>query len=516
MNSVRAVPNRRNAKPRGFSSVDFFRQVLFALVGISSLLTSCGATSPPEVRADEKLELTLAEAVTRALSTNPNLVSVRLRRVLEKYDLEQAEEWFHPRLSFGTLSARRSIYGVANEQSWNVAAGPRVDMRLPTGGSVSLMPGWTASTDSDRRRWDERVDLMFGIRQPLLRGGGLDVGLARVRLARLSEETNILQFKAAVMNVVEGVSRAYRALIESEVQVQINLRSLERAEATLEVNRLLVETGRMANLDVTQTEADVARRELGVVESQIRVDDARRDLNVLLDLDGSVLVVPTEPLQVEPVAVNLDRSRALARENRIDYLQALIGVRRSEIGLMLARNDARWDLSLDASATYAQTDDGIDDLQTGGEDSYLVALSLSIPISGDESRRIRRQRLAADLSMREAENALASATREMDTAVRNAVRAVDTGIRRMELARAALELAEEKLELEQGKLALGMSSNFQVAQYETDLLNAQLDELRSRIDYLEAVTGHDRTVGTLLETWGIDIGSLPESSGASE
>lgn len=509
------MADRTDVRRRGPASTNISRWSLCVLATLVNLLILSCATASAETLPEEQLELSLADAVTRALTANPQLVSARLRRMLEQFDLEQAQEWFHPRLSFGSLSARRSLYGVSHAESWDLTAGPRVDMRLPTGGSISLMPGWTATTGAGQKRWDERADLTFAISQPLLRGGGLDAGLAQVRLAKLTEEANVLRFKAAVMDVVLAVTRAYRALIESEVQVDINRRSLERAQATLEVNRLLVETGRMADLDVTQTAADIASRELGVVESQIRVDDARRDLNVLLDFDGSVQVKPTELLQVKPVAITLPRSRELARLHSTGYQQALIGVRRNEIGLTLARNDARWDLSLNASASYSRTDE-FDDMHAIDDENYLVALSLSIPVGGDAARSMRRQRLAAELSMREAKSALASAEREMDTAVRTAVRAVETGIRRMELARSALQLAEEKLELERGKLTLGMSSNFQLAQYETDLLNAQVGELRARIGYLESVSAHDRTIGTLLETWGIEIGQLPESESVDE
>ncbi len=474
------------------------------------------AADASEADADDQLQLSLADAVAMALSANPSLASARLTRILQEYDLERAEEWFQPRVSMGSLSARRSVYAATGERSWSIATGPRMDMQLPSGGFVSLMPGWTATAGPEQGLWREDAGLNVRFNQPLLRGGGFDAGRAPVRLARLAEEANVLWFKGVVMDVVAAVTRAYRGLIGAELQVDINRRSLERAQDTLAVNRLLVETGRMASQDVTQTQADIAVRELGVVESELRVDDARRDLNVLLDLDAAVRVLPTTELAARPVAVDVERSGALAREHRIAYRQSLVDLRRSEIGLALARNGMLWDLSLNASAIFAGSDagDALGDVGGFGEGNYAVSLSLSIPFGGDQARRLRRQKLAAELAMQQAENALASATREMDIAVRNAVRAVDTGIRRLELAASALALAEQKLEIESGKLKLGLSSNFRLAEYESDLLNAQVGELRARIDYLDAVTTHDRTVGTLLGTWGIDVARLPAAAEA--
>ena len=464
-----------------------------------------------------ELPLTLAEAVARALRDNPGLVNARLGRILDQYDLEEAREWFWPQLSFGTLRGERNRNDATGERSWDIAAGPGVDLRLPTGGSFSVLPGWTATVDQGFDTWREGAGVTIYLSQPLLRGGGFGAGRAPVKLACLAEEDRVLQFKAAVMDVVTAVIRAYRAVIEAELEVDINQRSLERARETLAVNRLLVETGRMARQDVTQTESNIADRELGVVESQIRLDDARRSLNVLLDLGGGVRTRPTEELKVVPMALDFDGSHEVAQRNRTPYRQALLNVRRNEIQLDLARNRGLWDLSLSASASFTASGDergaALRELRQTSDGDYRVGLSLSIPISGVESRRLRRERLSAELAMRQARNALASETREMEIAVRNAVRNVESGVRRYELATSALTLAEEKLELERGKLRLGLSSNFRVAEYQTDLLDAQVGELRAKIDYLNAVTGHDRTIGATLHSWGVE---LLDASGDAE
>ena len=478
------------------------------------------ATADPDALG-EGMRLTLPQAVERALKENPALVDARLGRVLDKYDLDQAEDWFVPRLSLGSIRAERYHNAATGEPNWDFAAGPGVDVRLPTGGALGVVSGWTATMDREAGTWREDAGTTVVLSQPLLRGGGFGPGLAPVRLARLAEENNVLRFKSTVMGVVTSVVFAYRALVEAELQVGINERSLERAQETLEVNRLLVESGRMARQDVTQTEANVANRELGVVESQIRLDDARRDLNVLLGLSDAVRIVPADSLVVEPHAINLEHSREMARGNHVSYLLAILGMRRSEIELMLARNRSRWELSLDASKRFVGGGDergtAFGNLRSF-DDGVRVALSLAIPLNDSQARQLRRQRLSAELAMRQAENWLETAVREMDIAVRNAVRAVDTGKRRMELADSALELAEQKLEVEKGKLNLGLSSNFRLAEFQTDLVNAQVGELRAKIGYLNAVTAHDRTVGVLLERWRIDIARVerppsPETPG---
>ena len=476
------------------------------LLGMLGILATAPvlASSAEPVPAGTELQLTLDDAVARALVGNPDLVGARLGRVLQQYDRDRAEEWFAPRLGFGALTIRRTT--AAGERAWDLAAGPRVDLRLPSGGAVSLSPRWTATIGRDEADWRDRAGVSVALRQPLLRGGGFTIGRAPVQLARLGEEANVLRFQGVLMDVVVAVTRAYRRLIEAELAVGINRRSLERAEQTLAVNRMLVDTGRMARQDMTQTEADIASRELGVIESEIRVDDARRDLNALLDLDGTVRVIPTEHLSAEPVSVNLERSRAEARAHAPAYRRAILAERRAEIDLALARNGLLWDVVLDANASLAEG--GRSAAGNSGGD-VAVGLSLSIPLGGDGARQRRRELLRAELALRTARTALASATRELDSAVGNAVRVVETRWRRLDLAQSALGLAETKLETEREKLALGLSSNFRLAAYETDLLDAQVGELRARIDYLDAVIVHELTVGTLLVNRGIAIDRLP-------
>ena len=55
------------------------------------------------------------------------------------------------------------------------------------------------------------------------------------------------------------------------------------------------------------------------------------------------------------------------------------------------------------------------------------------------------------------------------------------------------------------KLNLGLSTNFQLVDFEDDLVNVQNREVDAIISYLNALTRLDQTLGTTLETWRIDV-----------
>ena len=106
---------------------------------------------------------------------------------------------------------------------------------------------------------------------------------------------------------------------------------------------------------------------------------------------------------------------------------------------------------------------------------------------------------------RQAERKLAEVRQAMDIGVRQAIHDVEVGRRRIELAREARALAEEKLEIERSKLRQGLSSTFQIGRFEEDLVRAQNAEVDALIDYENALTALDRTLGTTLETWDIGV-----------
>ena len=82
---------------------------------------------------------------------------------------------------------------------------------------------------------------------------------------------------------------------------------------------------------------------------------------------------------------------------------------------------------------------------------------------------------------------------------------MEVGFHRIELARRARELAEQQLEVERSKLAQGLTSAYQLTSVENDVVQAQNGELDAVVSYLDALMSLDRTLGTTLQTWGIEV-----------
>ena len=139
---------------------------------------------------------------------------------------------------------------------------------------------------------------------------------------------------------------------------------------------------------------------------------------------------------------------------------------------------------------------------SAGRTDRSVGVRLSIPL-GDRSSDLRLARARA--AVRQAARSVAELRQSVDIAVRQAVHEVEVGLRRIELARNARALAQEKLAIEGSKLRQGLSSTFRLNRFEEDLVRAQNAEVDAVVDYENAVTALDRTLGTTLETWNIRV-----------
>ena len=482
---------------------------------LAAVMAGCLAAAQPAMGNPLERELTLAQCIELAVRNNRDLAVSRLGRLADRLTLEDAEDVFRPRTRFG-LSATGDSRKAASGRSEVSTLGfrPAVTVRLPTGGEVSLDASGTAtkSHPAAGNRIDQSIGVTF--RQPLLKGGGTTVGTASLVRARRAERGNVLSFRQTVSGLVVRTVRAYRSLIRRMRALEIAERSLQRARDQLAVNRVLIETGRMARQDIVQTEASVAERELSLTEAEGALNDARLALIDILDVDSRTRIVPTEQLQVEPADIDRDRSVEVALANRPDYLRALLSVEQAETALALAEDARRWGLSLTASAAFAHSGRSLSEAYSRFDDDYRVGLTLDVPLGADADIS-RRAHERSKIALRQSRLRVVEMRQSIEVEVRGAVRTVEVQLRRAELARQARQLAERKLETERTKLNAGLSSNFRLVRFEDDLVRSQNSEVDATIAYLDALTALDQALGTTLHTWEIDIGA-PESGGVEQ
>ncbi len=455
--------------------------------GVASLavclaLACLAAATAAQTGGAERLDLSLEEAVRLALSRSRAAISARLGREEQKLALEAAEERYGPmaNLSLGTHAASR------REPTADLSIGP--SLRVPTGGSFRLSFRKPLAGEGNR---DASTALSFS--QPLLKGFGTELDTQPVRRARLQEQIYLRQFRDMAAAIVDGTVSAYRGALRAEQRLIIAREALERAQRQLEINRALVEAGRMARQDLVQTEADVADKVYALADAENALDTANSHLVNTLDLEEGVRIEPRDEPPFTAERPDLERSLETAFARRTDWLRAETGLVFARMGLRSAENNLLPDLSLSAEVA-----------QGGGRRStdWSGGLNLTVPLRDNGPRRAL---VRARNDLRRAEMALAETTQSIRIEVRRAVHDVAVALRQIDLAGQARALAERKLDIEQRKLHQGLSSAFQLGRFEDDLVTAQRRELDAVARYRDSLTGLDRTLGTTLDRWGIGV-----------
>ena len=453
------------------------------LVVVSWLLPPAYGDTDPAA-ASLHLDLTLDEAIGLALQNNRSLLDARLARTVEEFSLDVAEDRYRPTASIAP--------SVRVEKEESLTAEPRVEagLRLQTGGEITL--GWSKRLEGSE---DSSGMVSLDFSQPLLRGFGSGVETASLRTARLSEDINVLVFREAIAGVVDSTIQAWRGLTRARRQLQIGEAALARAREQLETNRTLIEAGQMAAREILQSEADVAERELSLVQTRNNVTASNFQLVNILDIDSATVIRPVDRPGAPRPLLSTEEAIETALRHSPGYAQALLRKEIAEIALEVAENDRRWDLRLEADVSR--------DTGTGSEGTdYSAGVRLTIPL-WDRSPELEFVRARAGVT--QADRGLVELRQVLDIQVRQAVHDVAVGLRRIELAQQALALSEEKLEIEQSKLQQGLSSIFQLSRFEDDLVQAQNAEVDALVDYENALTALDRILGTTLETWNIRV-----------
>ena len=459
-------------------------------------------------RPAESLPLSVADSVFLALRNNRNIESAYLDRVIQQFNLKVAEDTFVPDLNIDSSIDLDNVgQRGPNNTASNVVLAPIVTTLVPTGAFFAFSWINNLSTVVDAENVDDNYStaVEFSVTQPLLRGAGISVNTAPVTLARLDEEANQLQLKSTVIDTITSVVLAHRNVLLADGQEGIARHALERAQQLLDVTRALVAAGRLAEIEIVQAESNLSLQELSLLGAENAADAARLDLLDQLDIDTHTQIEPTDQLEAEEVTLDAAALFAIALSNRADYRQAEISIESAEIALLLAKNNRLWDLDLTGSVLVGSTDPVLTDVLPGLEftdPSWRIALRLSIPI-GDLTRE--QGEIAARVLLDQVELATADLHDSIELAVRDGVRNVDSQWRQLEQAQRSRELERRKLDVELQKLNLGLSSNFQVVTFENDLANSANNELSATINYLNALTQLDQTLGTALETWQVEL-----------
>ena len=492
-----------------------------------------GAEDPRQWRSEQQaLALSLDEALELALRNNLDLTVAERQTEIARLDALGSWGAFDPVLSASGALVEREREGSSSLSGANVLEEDNqeftasLDWPIPTGADLSL--SYSRSNDRTNNTFAtfdvSTTDIVTAmVTQPLLRGAWSRFATTNQRQA----EVELQRQRAAEDQVRQGlllnVYNAYWDLVSAREQLEVRIVTYELGVEQLRQDERRLEVGAGTEVDVLQSETNVAQSWEQLLQAGNTVLAAEDTLRTLLFVDslaagesGGVetswewpLVPTTEFPPIEGADVpTLDAqgddpvlwrsSAATALNHRPEIAQARFDVDVAEVQLERARSDRRPQLDLVVTATSvgfdADPSDALSEATGFDFPEYRGSLVFSLPLRNRTARFAERSARAA---VRNAE--LQYEIRELDilTEVRAAVRDLRYSAIAALAAETSRELAERQLAAEQARQRNGLSTTFQVLEFQQTLAEARSDERAARAAYAKAQAALEHAEGVL-------------------
>jgi len=495
----------------------------------------------PDLRLDEgNLLLTLDEAISLALERNLSLVVQRFVREESELSLWGSKGVYDPNLGVDLTAFSETSPTASNLEA---GAGQTVQEQEGEAWNFSLgrlfASGGQGSVNWNNRRFESnsifstlnpsyRVDFDLSFRQPLLRGFGRVATDHQIRIARTNVDISQENFELRITETLQAVENAYWSLAESQWQLIVAEESLALAKQLHEQNRIRVDVGTLAPLELVQSEAGVATRDEQIIRARAAVGDGEDLLRQLLNLESGALwetpIILESEADIEPVPIDLEQGIMSALAERPELQSKRLGQDILDYGVQYSQNQekARVDLSVvygfnglggditerdfftgdilfEAPGSYS---DALSQITGTDFDGWSFALNMAYPLG---NRTAKAQSALAEVNFERGAAELRDLELGVATEVRRVARVVEASAQARESARISRVLEEKNLDAEQKRYQNGMSTSFQVLQIQEDLSEARSREVTSVATYRRALVQYYRSIGQLPTERGVQF-----------
>ena len=472
------------------------------------------------------LQLTLDEAVRRAVDNNPDLAVLRLGAQAEAETVSEALSAYAP--VFSTVLGRSSnttpptnfLLGDTgiDARDWFSSTGVR--QRLSRGSGT-----WSVSWDASRTATNNPLSsfqpsLQSGFQvafsQPLLKDRRIDTARLQSVVASRNQESAKLRYDESVVQTLAAVKQAYWTLKAAAANVGVQQRSLDLAHDLARENRSRVDLGQTPPIDLVQAESEVAQRRENLIRATAAAEDAEDHLRRLImdPADTSFWQVHLDPVDdaAGGVAVSdIDAVVANALAERYDLARARNDLENARTNVDFLTNQKLPDVRFEASyrgnglggtellrtgafpgVITGSRSTGFGDVlgQTFGRNypawSFGLTASYTLGRSYEEAGSAR-----AELERRQMSRKISSLELKTAETIRQAARQVRSSAERVDAAKAGATLAKSRLDTEQRRYEVGLSTSFLVTQAQRDLLQAEVNLLQATLDHQSSVVNFE-------------------------
>lgn len=456
--------------------------------------TSTTQTVEPEAKPVE-VRLSLADARSRALRYNLTLAASLLDPAIAREGLNEEiaafDATFTTSVNYSTSDSPTATR-LEGSQGNNLSVVPGVRVPLITGGEIQVqLPINRSETDNEFSELNPAYssDLVASVSQPLLRGGGIDVNEAGIRIAFYQSQATELQTKAQAIRVIADVDRAYWRLQAARRDLEVRAEALREAQEQIARARRLVRAQQAPEVEVLRAESGAADQLEAVINAENALRQRQRELKLQvndpnLPVDTDTIVVPESLATTLSFDVDARTMVDRAIKQRTELLVAELTLIQRGINTNVARNGLLPLLTLEyqyrVNGLGSSLDQSLELTREFDYEDHSIGLQVEIPIGNRAAQARYRSSLLNRM------RALADRDTQAQLVRREVLDAVDTiraNYQRVIAARQRVSLNKRLLDAEIRQFENGQRTSTEVRDAQLNLANAESLAVAAEAEY---------------------------------
>ena len=495
------------------------------------------------------LDMNLKDAIRLALTNNLEIAIEDYNEDLNKQRIIGTRGFYDPKLVFSVgwreqqrpaTSILDAGSGVDVSKSDGLSFDTQLQQQVPGGGAFTFnFDNSRSSSNSNFQTFNPGVSstLDFQFSQPVLKGFRQTSTERQLKVLNLDQKIADSVFEERVSTIVQQVENQYWELVYAIEIHETRRQAMELAIVQHRNNQKRVEIGVMAPIEITKSRAAVANSEQDMITSEVGIIEAQNNLKRLLAPDPkasiwNISVIPTDLPEMKDLSLTMDQAIEKALEQRPELAQARYRIEQNEIDRAYYKNQGKPAVNLTArmwnvgSAGDVYKDvlidtnnDGVPDTRVGKElnpnhplygrfgnswgqvfgfdyINYQFGVTVEMPF---RNRASEAERAQVVINERQLTSRMKNTQQTVMVDVRNAYESIYTRRKGWETSKVARQLSEEQLSGENKRFEAGLSTNFEVLEYQRQLADAKVRELRALIDYQRALTDLQKAMYTIID-----------------
>lgn len=477
-------------------------------------------------------KISLAEALKTAVERNLDIQLQRVNIESQSLGFDLTKARFEPVVN-ATLSTserenepRNILEGDSAFTSTSDTLSAQLLKNFDFGFSYSV--DFTANTANSGAQSELAGDtyftqLTFGFEQQLLRGFSLSKEIYKKDQLVASRDISIAEqdLEIQISSIIQQTENAYWDLVYAIEQLKVTKQSLDLAKTLYDQNKIKIEVGTLAPIELVNTEATVANRERDIIDAENRVRAAEDALKKVMNLpfqEWPTHLMPSDQLTVDASSIDETESYELARRYRPELQKTNLESQKSLLEIKYNQNQLKPELKLggtyrtkgfDANSVSvanqlreAEWYRSIDELYGIDFPEYSLQLSLAWnPLN--KQAKINLARARATLKQTELRHQQTEVN--IMEEVRSALREIEANLKAIKANEKSVRFQEENLKAEEQKFQNGLSTNYRVSEVQDQLSQSRSTLIQSKVNYLKAMVSYHKAVGNLLSQKQISI-----------